>query len=197
MAINKTRQHNTQSQCPNCKSLITIEDPFGVWLRANPGLDSYEHGITITDVDYTVHKYKTYRDSKRQSREIQCLFEIEVKTFNAEPTPSQRDTLHLKNQLLRNEALTPTKDAHNKYQVGIELRKVRSMMLKRDIRIWVRGVHLLQFSGAGPFDSEEIKWHGRPITLDQLTKIINCDLDPDDPSKKWDMRSHHNTIMAS
>lgn len=67
---------------------------------------------------------------------------------------------------------------------------MRSLMTGRDFIMKSFGLHVLTFDGFGPYDSENIRWDGKPITVDQLIALVKFDIDPD-TLKPMDWRSHH------
>lgn len=184
-----TRPFNQNSHCPNCQTWSTAETIFGRWIRNNPRLASVD-GTCVLDSDYWVHRFKTYNPQNgRPSRDIQCIMLVEVKTNGCDLNPAQRDTLHIINQIIRNRRSTPTKDAI--HQAGTSVVKAKSLISKVPVSAWCYGAHLLQFSGLGPDDSEEIRWDkNKVITKEQLTSLLNFDLNPD-TLQEMDFRIHH------
>ena len=178
-----TKTFNQQIHCPNCNVWITHETSFGRWIRNNPHIDSGK-GYCVTDQDYWIHAFKTFGN-----RDFQCIMLVEIKTMGAHLSDAQKDTLHMVNQITRNRRETPTKK--NRYQAGTGTLKVYSTM--RGKRVYLRsfGMHVLTFSSLGPDDSEWIKWDKQIIDHPTLTNILKFNLDPDDISKPFDMRSHH------
>lgn len=184
-----TRPFNQKVHCPNCRSWINAETFFGSWLRNNKRLDSID-GTCVLDSDYWIHRFKTYSDPNgKYDRQIQCIMLVEVKTNGCNLSEAQRDTLYMVNQLLRNRSKTPTKNPI--YQSGISIAKVKSTMQDTDVVAWCYGVHVLRFSGLGPQDSEHIWWDDKKeITEDQLTDLLNFDINPD-TLLPMDFRIHH------
>ena len=178
-----TKAFNQQYHCSNCKTVQTQETLFGRWIRNNPE-DSGE-GYTVTDQDYWIHKYKHYGN-----RSFQCLMLLEIKTMGASLSMSQRDTLFIVNQLMRNRRQTPTKDL--KYQAGGGVASVYSIANNSHIILKAFGMHVLTFSGLGVEDSEWIKWDNNDIDAEVLTQLLRFDLDPD-TLNLLDLRSHHLT----
>jgi hypothetical protein len=183
-----TRSFNQQFHCANCKTWQTAETLFGRWIRSNPDLDS-RHGYSVTDQDYWIHRFKTFR-----GREFQLLMLVEIKTMGAELTDAQKDTLYTVNQVMRNRRQTPTKDL--RHQAGSGPLQIRSAMLGRDVVMRAFGMHVLTFSGLGPDDSTWIRWDKALVTTEQLTSILRFDLDPDSLTP-LDLRSHHQHIEPS
>ena len=185
-----TRRYEEEFHCPNCKTWHTRETEFGRWIRNNPELDSRKHGMCVVDVDYVLHTEKKWIHKYRnnESRCIQCIMYIEIKTRGADLTDSQRDTWFVINQFFRNRKQTPTKDL--KWQSGNGVLKVFSSMQKKWISVRTLGAHVLRFSGLGPDDSEWIVWDKICITKNQLTGLLRFDLDPDTLCE-LDLRRHH------
>ena len=177
-----TIPYNQQVYCPNCHTWMTHETSFGRWIRNNERLDSVL-GFAVTDQDYLIHQFKRHGD-----REIQCMMQIEIKQFGKTVSDSQRETLHIQNQLLRNRV-----NKNLNWQSDYRPQKVWSIMQKRKILLRHFGVHILTFSNLGPDDSSKITWDIKHvITLDLLTSILRFDLDPDS-LRNIDIRSHHKT----
>lgn len=182
-----TRTFTIHSHCPICKTWQTQETAFGRWIRNNRELDSRK-GYCVTDLDMTISEFKTVHQFKSgYSRDFQLIMDIEVKTMGADLSQSQRDTLHIRNQLMRNRRQTPTKELL--FQAG-NTPEVFSVIQGRKIVVRCYGVHLLRFSGLGPDDSEWMLWDTKPINSDTLTEILRFDLDPD-TLKPIDLRNHH------
>lgn len=182
-----TRPFTIHSHCPICKTWQTQETAFGRWIRNNSELDSRK-GYCVTDLDMTISEFKTVHQFKSgYSRDFQLIMDIEVKTMGADLSQSQRDTLHIRNQLMRNRRQTPTKELL--FQAG-NTPEVFSVIQGRKIVVRCYGVHLLRFSGLGPDDSEWMLWDTKPINSDTLTEILRFDLDPD-TLKPIDLRNHH------
>ncbi len=182
-----TRPFNAHYHCNICKTWQTQETSFGRWIRNNGELDS-KNGYCVTDLDMTVSELKTVHQFKSgYSRDFQLIMDIEVKTMGADLSPSQRDTLHIRNQLMRNRRQTPTKGLV--FQAGVAP-EVFSVINGRKVNVRCYGVHLLRFSGLGPDDSEWMLWDTKQITADILTDVLKFNLDPD-TLKPIDLRNHH------
>jgi len=177
-----TRAFGQLIHCPHCGAVITQESAFSRWVREQPELDS-SLGYVTTDQDLEWQLYCTGR-----GRDFQLMMHIEIKTNGAELSPSQRDSLHMKNQIIRNRRQTPTKPCQ--WQSGTAPLRVYSEIARR--KVWLRhyGVHVLQFSGLGPEDSEWIRWDRRLIDVEMLLKILKFEVDPD-TLRPMDFRSHH------
>lgn len=182
-----TRVFGTYTDCPHCHTRHTAENSLGRWIRNNPSLRS-QAGYSVCDVDLRVDEIKIMHQYKGMyGREFQLIMDVEVKCCGADLSPTQRDSLHMRNQLMRNRRQTPTKKL--RYQAGT-VSEVFSTMNGRRVLVRAYGVHVLRFSGLGPDDSEWIKWDGKEISAEQLTEILAFNLDPD-TLKPIDLRNHH------
>lgn len=179
-----TRPFNQKVVCMACGAITTAETSFSRWLRMRPDLDS-SVGLCVADVDYIIHRFKTANDG----REFQCLMMVEVKTQSRNTSDSQRDTLSIFSQFLRNRKNTPTAKIPAKQADATVINKARSYILKRDVNVRLFGFHLLQFQQTGP-DDGWIKWDNKPIDQETLAKLIRFDLDPDKITP-LDLRNHH------
>jgi hypothetical protein len=105
---------------------------------------------------------------------------VEIKTNGRDLDDSQRDLLHIVNQLLRT---TPWKDQREsgRFPVGHRqnVRNVYSSIARRRIQLLCYGVHKWRLSGSAPEDSEWMTWDDKPIETDQLVKLFRFDLSPD------------------
>lgn len=178
-----TRTFNEKIRCPKCLYVHTVETDFERWVRGHQQLQSRD-GIVRFDLDMLLHRYKTCSDGVG-TREIQCMMFVEVKTFMADMSDAQRDTLGVLNDLLRNRR----KNIHSnpRKQCG-NLTKVRSRMLQRDIRIALFGGHLLQMDSSDPDNSSRILWDREQIAKDELIAVLRFENDPDKPHKSMDVR---------
>jgi len=184
-----TKKFYQSTHCPRCGHEHTIETDFGRWLRNCEELKS-EYGHVFYDVDlspalHLAHTYKT----KKYGKELQFLMFVEVKTFGAEPEPAQRDSLIIIDQIMRNRKKTINKKK-NFIQVYPTINKVWSTRSHKWVRARLFGFHLLQFSDAGPEDSDKILWDRKKISIDQLVKLLKFELDPDS-LRPLDLRIHH------
>jgi len=186
-----TRLFGDLWECPNpaCGVTHAKETLFSQWLRSHPGIESRD-GFVVYDCDFIIHRYKTYTDKKTKlSRELQCIMIVEVKTYGAVASLSQKDTLWTISQFLRNRR--KTKQKKTEIQADNPPAKIRSLVLNRDIEVRAYGVHTLTFEKTGPQNSKWIKWDGKKIiTEKQLIKLLRFDLDPD-TLRKIDFRRHH------
>lgn len=179
-----TRQFTAQYHCNNCKTWQTQETIFGRWIRNNKALDSAK-GYCVIDQDYFVHQFKSF-----ENRDFQLIMMVEIKTMGMEPTQAQKDTLHILNQLLRNERATPTKALSSYQAVGFV--DAFSVMNGRRVKVKAYGAHVLRFSGLGPDDSDAIFWDKKQIDVETLTKLLRFDIHPD-TFLPIDLRNHHRT----
>jgi hypothetical protein len=117
-------------------------------------------GIVRFDIDVLLHRYFVTPTS-----EVQYLMCIEVKTFAAVLTDSQRDTLGMFYRVLRNSSPV----------------SVFSSMRMARVPLRLLGGHLLRMSHSSPDDSAWMTWDNTPITRDELVDLLLFDRDPDDP----------------
>jgi hypothetical protein len=153
-------------------------------MRNCPELDSMQ-GIVRTDCDHIIHRYKF------ETRDVQAIMIVEVKTHEKELPETQRDTLHMINQLMRNRRSNIHKDV--KFQAGNGALKVKSAMTMQDVMIRNFGVHTIRFSHSNPLDSVRIWWNKRLVNVAQLIKLLRFDLDPD-TLRPMDMRIHQRKL---
>lgn len=182
-----TRLFQTTVFCPNCKCWHTAETDFSRWIRANKALDSGK-GYCVVDQDMWVHRYKSHL-----GRDFQLLMCVETKVNGASLTAAQRDTLIAVNAVMRNRRQTPTKQL--RFQAGGSVAEVKSFVAGKTVKIKLFGMHVLQFSGMGPSDSDAILWDGRVIDVETLTSLLAFDLDPD-TLQPLDLRSHHSRAIT-
>lgn len=154
----------------------TPQSGFLAWLRANPRLDSIKDGVVATDCDVWIHRYKTVA-----GRQFQFLMLLEVKEHGKQISVSQRDTLHIANQLLRNRR---NKTKHQAAD-GPRICKVYSAAAKKNVHVCCFGVHLLTIFGDGATaDSHRMTWDSvHEIDATKLEQLLMFEYDPDDLSK--------------
>lgn len=179
-----TRRYNQRVRCHNCGAHTTEESPFERWVRAHPLLQTGE-GIVRFDLDILLHRYKGLSDLKGD-RTIQAMMFVEVKTYMAVPSDAQVDTLSVLNQLLRNRK--PNIHSAPRRQSAAAPVKVFSKKIRRDVRVALFGGHLLQLDGLCPASSSAMLWDYTPITQDQLIELFRFERNPDNPSRKLDIR---------
>lgn len=184
-----TSSFRQKIQCTNCGIQITAETSFSRWIRERADLDSNGFGISVMDMDYIVHRYRT-----ELGRKFQCIMVVEVKTHNAKMSDAQRDTAHVINQIMRNRKQTPTKNVQ--WQAGNGPLTVYSIYTKSKVVLRAFGVHVVTFEKLGPDDSQWIKWDGKEISADQLAALLRFDLDPD-TLNPMDWRRHHQDRASS
>lgn len=180
-----TRTFNERVRCQNCGHEQTAESDFERWMRNCKDLDSKSEGIVRFDLDILLHKYKNMQDGKGD-RTIQCMMFVEVKTHMAEPSDSQRDTLSLLNNVMRNRM----KNMHKmpRKQMGGQPRKVYSQQRKSEVALFLFGGHLLRIDGTSPSNSTKMIWDSSKIDSAQLIELLRFERDPDNPSKMLDIR---------
>lgn len=146
---------------------------FLEWVRGVPDLDSREAGLCAMDIDVIWHQWRDSRDNNGLRR-INHLMVIEEKSFGADLTFSQRDTMWITHQLLVNNP-------------AMQVRNVRGQT------VWVKhwGYCKLRYSGARPDDSEWIEWNRRRVTMSQLIRILRFDLRPDTLHRMDRRMNHH------
>ena len=158
-----TRSFNSRIDCPTCRCQMTVETAFERWVRDNDDLDSGS-GIVRFDLDMLIHKYMF--DDRR---DLQAMMFVEVKTFGAEVSKSQADTLGAFRQIMNGD------------------RWIHSQMTNEDSFLCLFGGFVLTFEKTCPDDSSWIRWHGRQITAAQLVRILSFELDPNDPDAELDI----------
>lgn len=181
-----TKPFHQTMLCPRCGAVQTIETGFSRWVRSRKDLDSNEVGLGCCDADQIYHRFKTAKDG----REVQCLMFVEVKTFAAVPSPSQRDTLVLIDQFLNNQRNTPSRQ-RTKRQAENRPLVAWSVMKQTNVRVYAFGAYLLQFERSSPLDGWT-RW-GRKrldISADQLAGLLRFDLNPETLGP-MDFRRHH------
>lgn len=185
-----TRGFSQRTVCPDCGASVTLETPFDRWIRNCSELDSspFKAALAIFDCDLLIHKYVTPTD-KLGTRKLQAMMFVEVKSHGSVLTPSQRDTLYIFNQILRNRKRTPTKPKIPQ-QAETLPNAVYSPYNDEIITLRGFGGHWLQMSNNDPVDSEILKWDKKRITYEMLIGILRFDLDPDS-LKKLEWRRHH------
>jgi len=146
------------------------------WLRDNPRLDSVKNGLVVSDSDAWIHRYKTV-----QGREYQFMMLLEIKEYGALLNTSQRDTLHIANQLLRN------RRNKTSYQPSGHPRicKVYSIASKREVYVICFGVHSVTICGDGrEAHLHKLIWDSKlEISVEQLEDLLMFEIDPDDLSR--------------
>lgn len=152
------------------KRIFGEDKPFCDWIRSQEDLDS-ESGFVATDSDLIIHRYMTVCDKAGergtvQTREVQAMMLVEVKTRDGEPTDSQRDTLA-------------------KFNMFAGPKKTDSFYLRN------MGVAFVSLSGTTPENSERIRWGRflfnddpykilwREITKNQLIDLLSFAIHPD------------------
>lgn len=146
---------------------------FLQWIRTVPGLDSREAGIAVMDVDIIWHQYRETQDNNGQ-RKTNNLMIIEEKSFGADLSFAQRDSMWITHQMLRDSRATFVSNA-------------------RGQMVWVKywGYFKLRYSGQNPGASLRIEWNKTLISIKQLIGILRFDLRPDNLTQNDRRRSHH------
>jgi hypothetical protein len=160
---------------------VSLEEatPFGQWVREHPAIESRQSGLTVTDIDWCFHKYAPHVDSLG-TREVQLMLFLELKCYNAEPRPSQLETLSELHQLLCSK---------KKVQ-----RPGRSATM-----LWHFGVYVLSLPCVSPEQSASCRWGHfgedgrlawRQISSQLLPQILGFTRRPD-TLERLDLRRHH------
>lgn len=180
-----TREFQRKAKCPKCGTEIPLEDEFGQWLRdPKTGMPSHA-GFVFMDRDLVVHRFKV-----DHNRGVQCMMFVEIKTNFAELKNSQRDSMLMIDQVMRNRRRTPTKLSLRK-QLPFAPVSLFSHAGNQWVRVKLLGYHLLTLSGTTPANSSSIRWDKREVTCTQLISLLKCELDPDHPERPMDLRRHH------
>jgi hypothetical protein len=172
-----------------------METHFERWMRNEHLLDS-KLGIVRYDLDILLHRYMTLTDGFGD-RTIQALMFVEVKTWDAKPSPSQADTLHLMNQVLRNRKKNVNADREKwNAKSHTPLAICKSYVTGNDIALRMFGGHVLTFEKDGPDNSDWIRWDKTLVTKEQLLGLLTFTLNPDDPAMKMDIRRRSMPVSA-
>jgi hypothetical protein len=167
------------------------DTPFSAWVRQHPELESKGNKLSVTDSDLWCHRY-SLRDERGRTHAsdirdaVDHIMLVEIKTFFAEQSYAQRDTLTVVDALLRLACVGP----------GGRRRPVKikdGRLENRATRI-VRclGVHLLELSGDRPDSSEKILWDKRYFLHEEhLIELLRFERDPDSPTRLLETRRHH------
>lgn len=159
-----------------------LGSPFSQWIRAHPQLDSIKQRIGVTDCDYWIHQYRAHSD-RVGTRALDQLMLVELKTYFKDLPPSQRDTLHLVNQVMRLGSVLPNGKRRYLRLNGVNCGE------RRIVRCF--GVHTLRLSRDRPDNSTSILWDGKVIDQATLVLILRYDRDPDYPQRLISDRRHH------
>lgn len=192
-----TRQFNDTYHCSLCGGVTTCETHFGRWIRNNPDLDSRKHGIVVYDLDYIVHKYRSF-DVNGTKKSAELIMLIEVKTRYSEPTEEQRDTLYILNQIIENRRQnrhTTSETENNRHRQSYGPLRVYSNKKKCYVNVLSFGAFTLRFSHTSPTDSDQIIWNKRQIDAKQLESLLRFDIHPVTfkPMKEY-LRNHHKAV---
>lgn len=125
---------------------------FGRWLREQPALDSRRAALSIQNLDYIVHQYRSARGSGTHHIRL-----IEEKRHLAQRSFAQRDTHHILDQLLREAD-------------GATVRTERGLF----VNVKYDGYHVVQFEHTSP-DDGAIYWNGKRIDVTTLIRRLRFD----------------------
>lgn len=168
--------------CHRCGVTIPLEDEVSSWIRRHPDLRSGD-GFTFMDKDLICHRFKT-----THGRSFQCVMFVEFKSRGRQLDDTQRDTMHIVNQMFRSDCTTPTKRAKK------HLKQVPSLVFAAKSETWIKakafGYHLVRMDGSTPDDSSQILWDKTEVTVRELLGLLRFDLHPD-TLKPMDWRLHH------
>ena len=176
------------ARCPSCNYDIPLEDEISDWIRHHPQLRSGD-GFTFMDKDLICHRFKT-----THGREFQCIMFIEFKILGRQLDDTQRDTMHITDQMFRTDRSTPTKKkrTHN----GETPTRVWSVKSKKWVSVKAFGYHLVRMNGRTPDTSTQILWDKREITKEELVALLQFNLDPD-TLRPLSWRIHHAKMEES
>lgn len=174
-----TRRFEGQVQCPGCHLIHTAETALERWIRGAEALDSRVKGIVRFDCDILLHRYKMLED-KKGARAVQCMMLVEGKTRNANVTAAQRDTLSMFSQVIRNRRTNIHRQKRGRHaQDHLAPAIVYSHILRRGVRLFLFGAHLLRMNGDDPTNSSFIQWDNTEIDEATLLRLLAFELDPD------------------
>lgn len=192
-----TRAYNEHVQCLNCGHRVASEQPFNSWLRKHPQLDSLRENLTITDSDLWIHQFADRR-TRFVGKTKKCfyLMLVEVKTNQRALPESQRDILHMVNQLIRT---NPWKEQRlsGQFLASHEqnLRIIHSTFNGVKVPVNCYGVHTLRMDGTTPENSSWLLWDFKPISLLQLVALFQWELHPDS-LRQMEHREHKKMIES-
>lgn len=156
-----------------------VEEPFNQWIRNHPELGSApnEAALSITDVDFIIHKYIVADKSNGRQLPRQHIMLLEHKSFMAQPRSAQRDTF---------------KAIHRMLLAG---HHSTAHLLRGYVKLFYHGFHCVRFDGTYPGDSKQIVWDRRPIREPTLVKLLRFELHAHTLRPRED-RSHHKAHPA-
>lgn len=173
-----TRPHNRTVSCPNCQFPVPTEQPFNVWLRAQPELDSRKDYVAVTDADLIIHKYATRQDEYGKDRTKQYLMQVEVKTFGALPNRSQRETLTLHQATTQTVNGKVERNSDGRFAPS-HINNYRRHVASDGSEVLNYGIKLLVLSNSTPENSSWMRWQGQEIDTETLIAVLRFDLNPD------------------
>lgn len=149
--------------------------PYEVWQKTHPRLEGQD-GFQFNDVDLWCFRWAScLGPTYPKDRTLKHLGLIELKTYGASPSRSQREVLQAIHQIA--DRCRKRKKTWRGQPGGIYknlLFKTEAGRVNRyDVRWW--GVALAQMSGSTPANSETILWNGRKVTEDEYVDLLRFD----------------------
>ncbi len=160
------------------------EERFSAWLRTQPEIDSLKKGLTVQDIDYCFHKYRTNVD-RLGTRDVQLMMFVELKCMDALPNPSQHESLFFWHQWLAR-------------PLGKHVERLEG---KGKVALWHFGIFVLRLPRFSPEESDHFHWgtfqsngqiRWRRGTMPDLLALLAFERRPD----TWQpltLRRHHAT----
>lgn len=176
-----TTEWRETKPCPRCGLPLSTEQPINAWIRRHEQLDSRQQCLCISDSDLWILRYGTRKHSG-VDRDCMYLMLVEIKTHGADISDTQRDLLHIVNQVLRSKPWSEDRDAGRflpGHQQNIRSHIVESWAARKKVQLMCYGVHKLQLSGADPDSSEHIRWDNKLIDVQTLLRLLRFELSPD------------------
>lgn len=115
------------------------------WTRGIADLESAH--FSIIDVDMVIHRHKP--------RDKQKLMLVEQKAFNGVVGFAQRDTLFILHQMI----------CHRDFHDVVTARGQRT-------HVQYTGLHILEFNGRTPQESDLIQWDKHRVSFQRLVQIL-------------------------
>ena len=185
-----TRSFRATMVCQACGEEFSAEHPVLQWIRNNPRLDSKKYGLSITDIDLTIHQYKTHWDVVGE-RNVENIMDVEIKTYNKKIQYAQRDTLILRHQVFsRNNRNTfNINEGQGCYSQYNKIRDIDGKIIS--VRYF--GCHLLTLSN-NEIENSCLFWDHKAIDIPTLEQLIRFECDPFTLRKRSERRHHRNDV---